>query len=95
MGKVVRKLERLRTKALVKASVTYEGDFSSTSFIKGFDCGLESITGVLKDKKNKYNSWLKQEETAKLTKVVNLQKTLSYKNKIEIIDELLKDLRCM
>lgn len=93
MIKVIKKLEKRRTRALIKASVINEGDFSSTSFISGFDCGVESIIEVLKDKRNKYNSWLKEEETPKLGKTANFQKTLSYKAYIRIIDELLKDLK--
>lgn len=95
MSKVVKKLEKIRTRALIKASVLNEGDFSSTSFISGFDIGIESVIKVLKDKRNKYNSWLKEEETPKLRKTANFARTLSYSAHIKMIDELLKDLECI
>ena len=95
MSKVYKKLEKIRTRALIKASVLNEGDFSSTSFISGFDCGIEAVIKVLKDKRNKYNSWLREEETNKLTKIANFTRTVSYVAHIKMIDELLKDLECM
>jgi hypothetical protein len=91
--RVRKKLEKLRTKALIKTSVKHEGDFSSTSFIEGFDFGTESIVEVLKDKRNKYNAWLAQEQNFKLSKTANFERTTSYKAYIQIIDELLKDLK--
>lgn len=93
MSKVYKKLEKHRTRALIKASVVNEGDFSSTSFISGFDCSREAIIKVLLDKRNKYNSWLKEESTPKLTKTFNLARILSYVAHIQMIDELLKDLK--
>lgn len=93
MSKVSKKLEKVRTRALIKASVLNEGDFSSTSFISGFDCGLEATTKVLIDKRNKYKSWLKQEEVCKLGKIANFEIITSYKVYIQVIEEILKDLK--
>lgn len=87
-----KKLEKGRTKGLIKASVNHEGDFSSTSFIEGFDCGILSTIEVLKDKRNKYNSWLSDETKRKLGKTVNIVRVATYKSYIQMIDELIKDL---
>jgi hypothetical protein len=93
MSKVRKKLDSCRTKDLVKASALHDGDFSSTGFIAGFDCGVEAIVKVLLDKRNKYNSWLRVEEVCKLGKTANFERTVSYRAHIQIIDELLKDLK--
>lgn len=87
-----KKLEKGRTKGLIKASVNHEGDFSSTSFIEGFDCSLLSTIEVLKDKRNKYNSWLADETKRKLGKTANFERVVTYKAYIQVIDELIKDL---
>lgn len=88
-----KKLEKGRTKGLIKASVNHEGDFSSTSFIEGFDCGIEATVELLKDKRNKYNSWLSDETKRKLGKTANFERVVTYKAYIEMIDELIKDLK--
>lgn len=93
MNKVRKKLDTCRTKDLVKASALHDGDFSSTGFIAGFDCGIEAVIKVLLDKRNKYNSWLRVEETCKLGKTANFARTVSYGAQVQMIDELLKDLK--
>lgn len=93
MSKVSRKIDNYKTKDLVKFSASYDGDFSSDGFISGFDCGVEAIVKVLLDKRNKYNSWLKEEKTPKIGKTFNLGRILSYVAHIQMIDELLKDLK--
>lgn len=93
MSKVRKKLDISRTKDLVKMSALHDGDFSSTGFITGFDCGTEAIVKVLRDKRNKYNSWLKEERVPKLGRTASLGKILSYVAHIQMIDELLKDLK--
>ena len=93
MGKIKRKLDKKRTRGLIQASIRHEGDFSSSSFIEGFDFGIDAIVVVLKDKRNKYNAWLAQERVHKLGKTANFERIVSYTAHIEMIDELLKDLK--
>lgn len=92
MAGIKRKLEQERTKSLIKSRIKTEDDFSTDSFCKGFDSGVEATLEILKDKLNKYRSWLVIEETPKLGKTANFKRTITYRAYVEIINELIGDL---
>lgn len=91
MGTVKNKLEKERTKGIIKASIQSEGEFSTDSFVKGFDFGINTSLKILKDKLNAYKAWLQDETKVKLGKTANLERTVSYRAYIKILEELIKD----
>lgn len=92
MAGVRKRLQKEKTKGIVKASIQSDGEFSTDSFVKGFDCGITTSIKVLKDKLNKYKSWLQDETKVKLSKTANFEKIVSYKAYIKILEELIKDI---
>lgn len=91
MAGIKKILEVERAKSLIKSRIKTEDDFSADSFCKGFDSGIEATLRVLKDKRNKYASWLAIEETPKLGKTVNYKRTITYRAYVDIINELIND----
>ena len=63
------------------------------SFNQGKLKAKEDFIKILKDTRNKYNSWLSNEQIPKLGKTANFERTVSYKAYIEIIDELLNKIK--
>lgn len=85
------KLEKERTKGIVKFCIKSENNFSVESFVNGFDFGINTSLKILKDKRNKYKAWLSEEIKVKLSKTANVEKISAYRNYIWILNELIKD----
>jgi|GEM_PF-5364486 len=89
----IKTVDELVEKFCNREGLSWENEYAKEAFISGFSARKEIEQRILKDLKNKYNSWLRNEQTSKLDKTANYERITSYRAYIKVIEEIKNKLK--